>query len=493
MNVAIYLRKSRADENNPHETLERHKEILLDYAQENNLTVIDIFEEVISGGLLFNRTEMLKLLDNIPKHLYDAVLCIDLDRLGRGSAADSEKIFDTLKEYDIKIITLKKIYDLNNEYDEDYSEFEMFMARKELKFITRRMNRGRVKSINEGCFVSGAPFGYRNTVVNKKHTLEIYEPEAQYVRMIFDLYVNQNQGITAISHILEQLGVKSKKGTPLNRSTISRILKNHTYIGDIVWNKSKSVKGENKQFKTEKSNWLCVKGLHEPIIKEELFYQAQELIEQRYKPPVNRGTLKNPLAGIVKCANCGKTMVTNTSAETIERYRLICRTPSCNKASALSIVENRLLEEIRKEMSHMEVIISGDKKSKEDKDRRMYLDRIEFADAELKKLEKQQLKLYDLLEQGVYSKELFLERNKNITERRAKLNDMISDAQEHINNIGADSVEFKLPLFREVIENYHKLDIPQKNALLKDIIEKVEYRREKDAPEGDIHLKMYYK
>ena len=110
MNVAMYLRKSRADENNPLETLERHKEILLSYAKDNNLTVIDIFEEVISGGMLYNRTEMLKLLDAIPSHIYDAVLCIDLDRLGRGSAADSEKIFDVLKENDVKIITLKKIY-----------------------------------------------------------------------------------------------------------------------------------------------------------------------------------------------------------------------------------------------------------------------------------------------------------------------------------------------------------------------------------------------
>jgi len=197
MNVAMYLRKSRADENNPLETLERHKEILLSYAKDNNLTVIDIFEEVISGGMLYNRTEMLKLLDAIPSHIYDAVLCIDLDRLGRGSAADSEKIFDVLKENDVKIITLKKIYDLNNEYDEDYSEFEMFMARKELKFITRRMNRGRIKSINDGCFVSGAPFGYRNAVINKKHTLEVYEPEAKYVRMIFDnnYFNDKYQGI----------------------------------------------------------------------------------------------------------------------------------------------------------------------------------------------------------------------------------------------------------------------------------------------------------
>lgn len=493
MNVAIYLRKSRADENNPHETLERHKEILLNYAKNNNLTIIDIFEEVISGGMLFNRTEMLKLLDNIPKKLYDAVLCIDLDRLGRGSAADSEKIFDVLKEYDVKIITLKKIYDLNNEYDEDYSEFEMFMARKELKFITRRMNRGREKSISEGCYVSGAPFGYRNAIIAKKHTLEIYEPEAQYVRMIFDMYTNKGYGITSISHQLEQLGVKSKKGTPLNRSTISRILKNHTYIGKIVWNKSKSVKGKNTQLKTSEDKWLRIDGLHQPIIDDELFYRTQEIIEQRYRPPLNKGILKNPLAGIVKCAHCGKTMVANTSNETIEPYRLICRTLSCNKASALSTVESMIIAEIQSELNQMESVVKNSKNSSLNKDKNSYNQIINNAEVEIKKLEKQQLKLYDLLEQGIYSNELFIERNKTINKQRQELNSIISKTREKQNSIGTASIEKKLPLFREIVENYNTLDASQKNTLLKNIIDSIEYHRDKDASNSSVELDIHFK
>lgn len=493
MNVAIYLRKSRADENNPHETLERHKEILLNYAKNNNLTIIDIFEEVISGGMLFNRTEMLKLLDNIPKKLYDAVLCIDLDRLGRGSAADSEKIFDVLKEYDVKIITLKKIYDLNNEYDEDYSEFEMFMARKELKFITRRMNRGREKSISEGCYVSGAPFGYRNAIIAKKHTLEIYEPEAQYVRMIFDMYTNKGYGITAISHQLERLGVKSKKGTPLNRSTISRILKNHTYIGKIVWNKSKSVKGKNTQLKTSEDKWLRIDGLHQPIIDDELFYRTQEIIEQRYRPPLNKGILKNPLAGIVKCAHCGKTMVANTSNETIEPYRLICRTLSCNKASALSTVESMIIAEIQSELNQMESVVKNSKNSSLNKDKNSYNQIINNAEVEIKKIEKQQLKLYDLLEQGIYSNELFIERNKTINKQRQELNSIISKTREKQNSIGTASIEKKLPLFREIVENYNTLDASQKNTLLKNIIDSIEYHRDKDASNSSVELDIHFK
>ena len=383
MNVAMYLRKSRADENNPLETLERHKEILLSYAKDNNLTVIDIFEEVISGGMLYNRTEMLKLLDAIPSHIYDAVLCIDLDRLGRGSAADSEKIFDVLKENDVKIITLKKIYDLNNEYDEDYSEFEMFMARKELKFITRRMNRGRIKSINDGCFVSGAPFGYRNAVINKKHTLEVYEPEAKYVRMIFDMYVNQSMGITSISRQLANLGVLSKKNTPLHPTTIARMLRNHTYIGKIVWNKSKSVKGKNTQEKTSKDDWLYVPGLHEPIIDENTFNKAQDIINLKYKPPMRTGTLQNPFAGLLKCANCGRAIVINTSNETVEKYRLCCRTLGCNKASALSIVEDKVFEVLTKEFKDIELSLKNIRQS-HNKDKLSCLDTIATLETELK-------------------------------------------------------------------------------------------------------------
>ncbi len=493
MNVAIYLRKSRADENNPNETLEKHKEILLDYANENALAVIDIYEEVVSGGMLYNRFEMLKLLDNIPKGLYDAVLCIDLDRLGRGSAADSERIFDVLKKYNIKIITLKKVYDLNNEYDEDYSEFEMFMARKELKFITRRMNRGRVKSINDGCFVSGAPFGYRNAVINRRHTLEIYEPEAKYVRMIFDMYVNQNQGLTAISRCLESLGVTSKKGTPLNRSTISRILKNHTYIGKIVWNKSKTVKGQKSQVKTDKSSWLYIDGLHKPIVSVEIFNRAQELIKRGRKPPLNHGELKNPLAGLVKCANCGKTMVTNTSAETTERYRLICRTLSCNKSSALSIVENKIFEDIEKELSQLEIAVQQNHDKDISGKKAVRQELINNITRELKRLDTQESRLYDLFEQGIYDDNLFSKRSKSINERKNQLKAALSAARKKINAEANSDAEHEIPLFLDIIKNYNRLTPREKNTVLKNIIDHIEYRRSKTAHRDDIYLKIHYK
>ncbi|ERM27553.1 Site-specific recombinase [Clostridioides difficile] len=92
MKVAIYLRKSRADEEAEHrgefETLSRHKTTLLKIAKEQSLNVIEIKEELISGESITYRPKMLELLNEVEENKYDAVLVMDIDRLGRGNMQD---------------------------------------------------------------------------------------------------------------------------------------------------------------------------------------------------------------------------------------------------------------------------------------------------------------------------------------------------------------------------------------------------------------------
>ncbi|WP_131736709.1 recombinase family protein, partial [Clostridioides difficile] len=107
---------------------------------------IEIKEELVSGESIEYRPKMLELLGEIKNNNYDAVLVMDIDRLGRGNMQDQGLILDTFKKSKTKIITPRKTYDLNDEFDEEYSEFEAFMARKELKLISRRMQRGKIKS-----------------------------------------------------------------------------------------------------------------------------------------------------------------------------------------------------------------------------------------------------------------------------------------------------------------------------------------------------------
>ena len=189
MNAGMYIRKSRTEElsDSVEETLRRHREILSEFAKEQGIYVTHIYEEVVSGESLYARPQMLQLLEDMERGEFDAVLCMDIDRLGRGGMSDQGIILETFKHTDTKIITPRKIYDLNNELDEEYTEFETFMARRELKIIKRRMQRGIQKSVQEGCYLANAPYGYRNVVVDRRPTLAIEESEARYVRMMYDL------------------------------------------------------------------------------------------------------------------------------------------------------------------------------------------------------------------------------------------------------------------------------------------------------------------
>ena len=70
---------------------------------------------------------------------------------------------------------------------------------------------------------------------------------------------------------------------------------------------------------------------------------------------------------------------------------------------------------------------------------------------------------------------------------------MIENTTAKLNSIDTSSIERKLPLFREIIEKYNTFDVTKKNTILKNIISKVEYSREKSSNKGDIHLKIHYK
>ena len=99
MYTAMYLRKSRAEEGagSWEETLSKHREALSALARRMKLTIGGCYEEVLSGESLLGRPEMLRLLQDVEAGKYDAVLCMDIDRLGRGGMKDQGIILETFK------------------------------------------------------------------------------------------------------------------------------------------------------------------------------------------------------------------------------------------------------------------------------------------------------------------------------------------------------------------------------------------------------------
>lgn len=490
-NVAMYLRKSRAEEltDTIDETLKRHKEMLTGFADKNSLIISGIYEEVVSGESLYARPQMLKLLSDIEHGNYDAVLCMDIDRLGRGAMSDQGIILETLKTTNTKIITPRKVYDLNNDVDETYSEFESFMARQELKVIKRRMQRGIKRTIEDGGYIANAPYGYKKIYVNKRPTLEIVEKEAKIIRIIFDLYANQGYGCQRIADTVTAIGGKPRRSDRFVRISIMKILKNPTYIGKIVWNqKSQIRKGTKGNVKTQiiyhpKDQWTIVDGIHKPIIEEELFNKTQDIIAKHTHPPSNTGKVENPLAGLVYCAHCGSLM----QRQVIRRggEYLMCQKRGCMVSSSLPLVEKAVLKVLCEKLASLSVESISVPSASEDKSDEMIVGLTE----ERRTINKQLYKLHDLLEQGIYTIETFLSRQNVLTKRLEKL----EKTEEHILSLSKKpNLKAQYSAIKNVLELYDSVDKQGKNELLKSVISKIVYNKKTGAKPGEFQLEFFF-
>lgn len=495
MNVSIYLRKSRADEEAEHrgefETLSRHKTTLLKLAKEQSLNVTDIKEELISGESIEYRPKMIELLDEVKNNNYDAVLVMDIDRLGRGNMQDQGLILDTFKKSKTKIITPRKIYDLNDEFDEEYSEFEAFMARKELKLISRRMQRGKIKSIEEGKFIAQAPpYGYDIKYLNnKERILIINEDKATVIKLIFDMYL-KGDGACKIASYLNELGYKTTTGRTWYEKGVRDIIKNKVYCGYIVWNKVERKRNSSRTRGIEEQ--IEVKGKHEPIISEDIWNKAQNIRKKRSNSPTPNNKITNPLAGIVKCGYCNHTLVakSNTTSSGCEKY-MVC-TNCKNKATKLYILENKILLVLNRWLMDYRLSL------KEEKDNFKIKDNLEHTlvslNKELNNLEKQRERLHDFLEQGIYDSDTFLQRSKILMSR-------LENIRKSINKTNIDIEMEKerkvvktqvVPQLERVLNEYTEDKEPYlKNILLKTVINYAVYKKEPNQRTDDFSLILY--
>ena len=194
---AIYLRKSRADMEaelrGEGETLARHENLLLELARNKNIVIEEIYKEIVSGESIDSRPEMQRLLSDVKQFKWNGILVVEVERLARGETMDQGIVANAFKISNTKIITPTKTYDPQNEFDEEYFEFGLFMSRREYKTINRRLQRGRMISAKEGKYVgSVAPFGYSRVKIknDKGYTLN-ENSEAKIVKLIFNLYKSE--------------------------------------------------------------------------------------------------------------------------------------------------------------------------------------------------------------------------------------------------------------------------------------------------------------
>lgn len=496
--ICMYLRKSRADEElektlGEGETLSKHRKALLKFAKEKKLNIVEIKEEVVSGDSLFFRPKMLELLKEIETRMYTGVLVMDIDRLGRGAMKDQGIILEAFKESNTKILTPFKTYDLNDEIDEEMTEFKTFFSRRELKTINRRMQGGRVRSVEDGNYIAtNPPYGYDIHWIKKSRTLKINAEESEIVKLIFKLYTEGN-GSGAICEYLNGLGYKTKFGNNFTRSSVLCLIKNPIYVGKVTWKKKEIKKsktpGKVKDTRTrDKSEWIVVKGKHEPIIDIDTWNKAQNILNNRYHIPyqiVNGAA--NPLAGVIICGVCGSKMVMrkfkgNTAP------RILCNKKCGNVSHSFFEIEKDILDGLEQYLKNYKKM-QFENKNKNDDDIKIYEKQLNILQKELLTLNEQKLKLFDLLERGIYDENTFLERSNNLDVRIKKINGNIQKTESNINKNKLSASKNDIMEFENIIAGYKKVnDVKKKNELMKTIVNKIEFKKTKRGEEFELKL-----
>lgn len=496
-NICIYLRKSRSDREaearGEGETLARHEKTLLELAKRRGYHIGAIYKEVVSGETISARPVMQQLLREVEAGMWDGVLVMEVERLARGDTIDQGTVSRAFQFSDTKIITPLKVYDPNNEFDEEYFEFGLFMSRREYKTIKRRLNAGRLASVKEGKYCGNRPpYGYERVKIKgeKGFTLTPVPDQVEVVRLIFNWYVNgdsgERLGVAKITRKLNNMGIPALTRKDWSPATISGILQNPVYCGKLRWDARKTVrKIENGQVIVSRprsyDNCILVKGLHPAIISEELFQAAQKIRSKNPPRPVGvASTVKNPLSGLIYCKKCGRAMVRRPYAKNGYDDTLMCAYTSCSTVSSklylveqavinglAELVQNYKLNDTLTDHSGTDIIQA---KELLISDKRTYLS----------KLQEQKNKQYDFLEQGIYTTEIFLERSAATAEEIRNCEaaiDQLETELAHDQKLLAQKNNF-IPRCEYLLSNYWDWDVKTRNDVLKELIEKVEYSKD---------------
>ena len=515
----MYLRKSRKDRElesatGVADTLQRHRDTLLSLAKNSGYEIAHIYEEVASGDTIAERPEMQKLLAAVETGLYAGVLVMEVARLARGNTRDQGIVAETFEYSSTKIITPDRTYDPADEADGEYFEFGLFMSRREYKSINRRQQRGRLASLGEGKYIAAAaPYGYERVKLpaQKGWSLQILPEKAEVVRQIFALYTvgelqpdgsRRTYGAYTIANLLNERLLSSPSGKPWTSSAVRELLSNPTYAGYVRWG-YRAVERRMRDGIVVESRPLnkdvrLIQGLHAPIISKETWELACRLRASRsHRPIPPRTQLSNPLAGILTCSVCGRSMLgmPQRKANRREWLMLKCPTAKCpGVGSPLETVETALLNGLRQWLENYRADSDAFVAVGQDASLATSTREIARLGNELSTIQAQQDALYDLLEQGVYNRDLFVERSQILAAKTAAISRAIEEAEARLQTerISLEHQMRLLPNMEKVLEAYDMLTSPaEKNDLLKEVLEKVIYSKRMGGRWAENDLQLY--
>ena len=334
--AAVYLRLSVKDNGKDDcDSIENQEMIVRNYLKNKpDITIAKVFVENGHTGTVFDRPVFNSMMEAVESGIYNCVVVKDLSRFGRNALDATDYITNKFPEMGIRFISVRDNYD--SELDTDgkdqmYIMIDNFINELYSKDISRKSCTVLRSKRKQGLYIGGyAPYGYKKSE-DDKYVLEIDEEAAAVVRKIFE-WRAEGQGYSEIYNRLNKMHIpsptyykylkgiysnysKTGKQYPWSKHVLFDMLRNQTYIGDVVQGKQLAGLYQNQKLQpVGKDKWIIVEGKHEPIISKELFEAVQRVNETKqaeYEKNANKYNLpkvENVYTGYVFCGDCGFAM-----------------------------------------------------------------------------------------------------------------------------------------------------------------------------------------
>ena len=490
---AMFLRKSRedveAEREGAFETLAKHEAVLTRLADDMGIEVAHVYRELVSGASLDDRDVAQAMLEDVRSGRWDGIVAFDLQRVTRGDMVDQGTVMRALAFTDTPVITPQKVYDLRDELDGSFAEMEMLFGRMELARITRRMTAGKEEAVRQGQYIGSlAPYGWDKAVVGRKKTLV---PNADNDRMVswYERIADGEATPRGIADEMNEMGIPTPRGKTWDRSLVIRIIQNPVNKGYVRWNQRKTVTvldaDMHKAKRRQKAPVVLARGLHDGTVSDELWQRANDAISGRNANPVPIAhELKDPLAGLLVCRHCGRSMRrVRNSRYTTEYYAHpdVNRRECWARGAKVETVVELLVESLTEAAE--DAVVEGEIMSKASATPQLERD----LKAERGSIET----LFRLVEKGMITDEEFAERRELSRRRAEAIESKLAESRRSDRN-AARAGERKADLKRAIAElSGYKGRAKEVNAFLKSIIDRVEYERNPQT--GIIHLGVFFK
>jgi len=369
MKVAIYVRLSDEDKNKQHandesESIQNQKSMLLNYALDKEWDVYKIYCDEDYSGADRMRPEFNALISDAKAKKFNIVLCKSQSRFSRDMEHIEKYLHNDFLEWGVRFISLVDNADTNDRHNKKSRQINGLVNEWYLEDISDNIKMVFKNKHREGKSTrSFMPYGYKKAD-DDRNKIEVDEEAAAVVKRIFESYVS---GVTTsgICEMLNSEGVlspysyKQSKGIKLSLphavkvqiwqpQSITRILHNQMYLGDLVHNICKKVSYKSKKILLQpKENWTIIPNTHKAIIEREMYDKAQQMLNMRYKSTKKEGK-PHIFAKKVVCAECGTGMhKVNSHYKDREYSYLRCHFYKEHAKIKLDVLENIVSDRLR--------------------------------------------------------------------------------------------------------------------------------------------------